>query len=564
MAVPDLQAIARLSEMQEIATSRGGKCLSTTYLNARTHLQWECAEGHQWRATPDQVKGGKNKTGNWCPKCARVRARQKQLGSINELIELAASKGGKCLSTEYKGVHAHHLWECSFGHRWEAVPLSIKGRPSKSGSWCPECSGNKRLSIEAMEEVARSRGGRCLSGNYVNTYRKLCWECSEGHTWTAPPARILRGGWCPKCNFSTGEKICRIYFETLFAKKFPPAHKRELEWLVSTNGVTSMELDGYCEDLNLAFEHHGKHHYQDLRYNSRNTSSLHEIQQRDERKRILCISNGITLIEVPEIGSLTRLDELESTIRALCSKANVEVPPRKNDQAIDISSAFVSDNKERLREIQSIAASKGGQCLSTEYISSTNKMRWRCSEGHEWETTANNILPRKNDPGTWCPVCSARNRGIAQRGLPRKVSVTANSEKSGEEHEGVISLLQKIAVDKGGRLLSDEYVKDNVKLKWECSQGHVWLASPGQIKGSKSRGGTWCPVCAKAKRGESQRLNISLMRTLAEERGGKCRSEVYINARTPILWECAEGHQWEAIADIVKDRGSWCPKCARS
>jgi hypothetical protein len=104
MAVPDLQAIARLSEMQEIASSRGGKCLSASYVNARTHLKWECSEGHQWGATPDQVKGGRNKVGNWCPKCSRVRARQKQLGSLSELIDLAASKGGKCLSTEYKGI----------------------------------------------------------------------------------------------------------------------------------------------------------------------------------------------------------------------------------------------------------------------------------------------------------------------------------------------------------------------------------------------------------------------------------------------------------------------------
>lgn len=561
MAVPDLQGIAKLSEMQEIASSRGGKCLSASYVNVRTHLAWECSEGHQWRATPDQVKGGINKVGNWCPKCSRVRARQKQLGSLNELIDLAASKGGKCLSTEYKGVNVHHLWECAAGHKWEAVPLSIKGRPSKNGSWCPECSGNKRLTIEAMEEIARCRGGKCLSGNYLNTYTKLCWECSEGHIWTAPPARILRGGWCPKCNFSTGEKICRIYFETLFGKKFPPAHKTELEWLVSTNGVTSMELDGYCEDLGLAFEHHGKHHYQDLRYNSSNTSVLKDIQQRDERKRTLCNSHGITLIEVPEIGSLTRLDDLESTIRKLCQEASVVVPQRKSNATIDISSAFISDNKDRLRAIQSVAASKGGQCLSTEYISSTTKMRWRCSEGHEWETTPSNLMPRKNDSGTWCPICSAQNRGIAQRGLPRN---HAKREDLGKEHESVMSSLHKIAADKGGRLISDEYVKDNVKLRWECSKGHMWMASPGQIKGSKSRSGTWCPVCAGAKRGESQRLNISMMRILAEERGGRCLSEEYINAKTPLLWECAKGHQWEAIADIVKNRGSWCPKCARS
>lgn len=563
MAVPDLQAIARLSEMQEIATSRGGKCLSKTYINARTHLEWECAEGHQWRATPDQVKGGRNKTGNWCPKCARVRARQKQLGSIDELIELAASKGGKCLSTEYKGVHAHHLWECSFGHRWEAVPLSIKGRPSKSGSWCPECSGNKRLSIEAMEQVATSRGGKCLSGSYKNNSTGLCWECSEGHTWIAPPARILSGGWCPKCTFSTGEKICRMHFEHIFGKKFPPAHKRELSWLVADNGATSMELDGYCKDLRLAFEHHGKHHYQNLRYSKKNESSLEAVKKRDERKRGLCAKHGVTLIEIPEIGSITKLCDVEETIKTLCKKAGVEVSTCSSNGILDIGKAFISDNKDRMRSIQKVAESKGGECLSTEYISSTTRMRWKCAKGHEWETTPNNVMPRKNDPGTWCPVCSAKQRGISQRGISRKTSTQSGINNGSHKVIEIMPELQRIATEKGGHLLSDEYIRDDVKLSWQCSVGHKWMATPGQIKGTSGRSGTWCPICAEMRRGSSQRLSIEVMQELARARGGKCLSHEYKNARTPLRWECARGHQWDAVADTVRNRGSWCPRCSR-
>ena len=51
------------------------------------------------------------------------------------------------------------------------------------------------------------------------------------------------------------------------------------------------------------------------------------------------------------------------------------------------------------------------------------------------------------------------------------------------------------------------------------------------------------------------------MKDIAKSRNGKCLSPIYKNARTKLLWECAEGHQWEAVPDSVK-RGSWCPKCS--
>src|SRR5581483_11018018 len=40
-----------LSLMKKIARLRGGRCLSTKYVNNRTHLTWLCADGHAWRAT---------------------------------------------------------------------------------------------------------------------------------------------------------------------------------------------------------------------------------------------------------------------------------------------------------------------------------------------------------------------------------------------------------------------------------------------------------------------------------------------------------------------------------
>jgi hypothetical protein len=54
-----------IEEMKGIAEGRGGRCLSDTYVNSKTKLEWECAKGHRWTAIPSNVKN----RGSWCPIC---------------------------------------------------------------------------------------------------------------------------------------------------------------------------------------------------------------------------------------------------------------------------------------------------------------------------------------------------------------------------------------------------------------------------------------------------------------------------------------------------------------
>jgi hypothetical protein len=58
-----------------------------------------------------------------------------------------------------------------------------------------------------------------------------------------------------------------------------------------------------------------------------------------------------------------------------------------------------------------------------------------------------------------------------------------------------------------------------------------------------------------------KRITIEDMQNLAVERGGKCLSSTYKNWRIKLLWECAQGHRWEANLNSIQ-QGHWCPKCA--
>jgi len=55
------------------------------------------------------------------------------------------------------------------------------------------------MRIQKLRELAKTRGGDCLSTICLGWRAKLEWVCKEGHTWEAVPHRISRGTWCPVC-----------------------------------------------------------------------------------------------------------------------------------------------------------------------------------------------------------------------------------------------------------------------------------------------------------------------------------------------------------------------------
>ncbi len=210
--------------------------------------------------------------------------------------ELAEQRGGKCLSTEYGNNTTKLKFQCKDGHVWEAIPQAIKG----GKEWCPKCAnktrGPERLTIEEMQELAQLRGGKCLSPEYTNVDTKLKWQCKEGHVWEATPDSIkLSKRWCPECANGLSERVCRNIFETIFSTKFP---KTRPKWLINSQGNV-MELDGYNEELSLAFEYHGIQHYE---FHTPFHNSLEGFERRkgdDAFKKELCEKKGVILIEVP-------------------------------------------------------------------------------------------------------------------------------------------------------------------------------------------------------------------------------------------------------------------------
>ena len=178
-----------LPEMRRLAKRRGGTCISRRYVNSRTPLSWKCRLGHEWTAMPTNVVKV-----SWCRGCYNLRRRFHGRHSLHAMRDLAISRGGVCLSAEYLGSKVKLRWECTLGHRWQAAPSYVI-----QGTWCPVCARSQRLGLPLFQELAANRGGMCLSGTYVNERTALHWRCADGHEWKASPEKIKRGSWCPAC-----------------------------------------------------------------------------------------------------------------------------------------------------------------------------------------------------------------------------------------------------------------------------------------------------------------------------------------------------------------------------
>ena len=504
--------------------------------------------------------------------------------SIGVAHKIAAKKGGKCLSATYRNSKSHLLWECGKGHKWKAVIGSVKF----SDSWCPRCSSlaqhdklrARRLASANVElhQIAKSRGGAWVVGEFKGENHKLTWRCANGHEWQARPDMIRSGRWCPECSTGRGERQARVAFEHIFGAKFP---RVKPDWLLNSRG-RKMELDGYNPKLGLAFEHQGEQHFEHNYFNL-SKGSLGMRRKDDSDKRRLCKERGVTLLSIPEIGTRIKLEFLELYIRKWASK---HAPSAKlNPDAVDYLDAYKDkESSKSLKILKLIAEKRGGRCLDGHYKGSKVGHRFECKEGHIWSASAYAVRQ-----GAWCFKCYHSDRGVAARTPLSELDacakakggrlVTRENLGSKVKHEWECenghrwmaapnniqqgswcpvcriwshSDLAKIAASKGGELLDKHFHGARKKMRWKCGEGHIWTAV-----GHRIASGSWCPTCAGV-----IRPKIEDMRKIAAERSGTCLSSKYIDAHSKLDWRCVVGHEWKASPSTVK-AGSWCPTCFR-
>jgi protein-arginine kinase activator protein McsA len=139
---------------------------------------------------------------------------------------------------------------------------------------------------------------------YVNAKTPVLIYCSVCKiTFSQTPDNHLQGKGCKRCNKCVMQEITRSIIERVSERKFVQ---------LNPDFLYGLELDGYCEELNCAFEYQGVQHYKFTPFFHKNESDFTEQQNRDFKKRIICQDRGIRLIEVSYV--LKSEEEIETFI----------------------------------------------------------------------------------------------------------------------------------------------------------------------------------------------------------------------------------------------------------
>ncbi|MGD0712097.1 MAG: hypothetical protein ABR968_13070 [Bacteroidales bacterium] len=367
--------------------------------------------------------------------------------TINDLQEYASFKGGICLSKEYCNIYTKYKWMCSKGHIWKTTYPIIK----KIG-WCPECRKvqSKEEKLNELKLIAKEKGGACLSNEYVTAKTPLLWKCKEGHQWKASPNQIKScDSWCPSCANAPSYTLKDIH--EIATKKGGICLSK-----VYINSKTKLEF--MCSE---------GHVWKTLPYNVFKQywcpiCSMERRRDNIETYRKIAAKHGGRLLSKKYI-------HCKMVLIWECSKGHKwEAVARSIKYQKSWCPICAGHFKYDIKYMKELATKRGGKCLSKKYVNGQTKLEFQCSKGHVWNATPNNIINNR-----WCRICSYKTGGDKRR------------------HK--IETYQKIALERGGKLLSDKYINNCSPLLWECKNGHQWKTTPKSVKNLK----TWCPHCKR-------------------------------------------------------------------
>ena len=169
---------------------------------------------------------------------------------------------------------------------------------------------------------------------------------------------------------------------------------------------------------------------------------------------------------------------------------------------------------------------------------SNKKLPWKCSKGHKWEAT---VFSRYKGKG--CPYCSNRKILVGFNDL-----ATTNPELAKE-------------VSSNSKIKATEVTAfSNKKLLWKCDVGHEW-----ETKVNTRSQGRGCPYCSNQKIlpgfNDLPTVNPELAKEVSPNSKIKA-TEVTAFSNKKMLWECNNGHEWEATV-ANRSKGYGCPYCSK-
>jgi hypothetical protein len=306
-----------------------------------------------------------------------------------------------------------HCKKCSTDFITTASSLN-RGRFS-----CPDCQpGGKKLSWTKVIEIGKNRGLKCLSkeSEYKNSHTPLAWLCKKGHNVfmrVNTLSRKKRYHSCSICNEYSNENFSRYLFELFTEKHFGkvrPSWLKSNKLHKSSGRRTKLELDGYNAGLKIAFEYHGKQHYEYLKFFFSNKDAFYYLKECDKIVLESCKNQGINLIVIPYTVDPNNLPKFIYSKISEYQKLN-----NFDEYKIDYTNRNKTDYLVRCKKI---AEERGGFCKSNYYINNKYKLEFVCKNSHEFKMT-----PQALFSGQWCGklICKFENHSVSKEEIIQNI-----------------------------------------------------------------------------------------------------------------------------------------------
>lgn len=365
---------------------------------------------------------------------AKIKRSNKHL---SELREIAEKRGGKLLSKSYKGNRVKLEFEDKYGNIFLVSPVNIKG-----GKWSPFESNrvrDKQYHLNILKNIAIKNNGKLMSKDYINNRSKLEFENEYGMRFFMSSCSVKRGCWNNKNINYKKQDLSRELIKKI-------AHKKGLT--INSNLINS--------DIKLEFI--------------------------DQNKNKVYY----TLSELKKVENIN-----------------------KSEYYLNI--------------LKEIAESKEGKLISTKYINNKTKLEFEDKNGNRFFDSPYNI---KNN--IWIPD---------------------NLNKVKNQKLSYLEELSNIAKSKEGKLISTQYINNFTKLEFEDKNGNRFLTTPEKIKN-----GVWSPY--ESGNARDSKYNLNKIKIIAENKGGKLISNEYVNNKTILEFEDENGNRFfRKASDIM--RGRW-------
>ncbi|MCK5116998.1 MAG: DUF559 domain-containing protein [Candidatus Aegiribacteria sp.] len=369
--------------------------------------------------------------------------------------------------------------------------------------------GAKRIKPSDYNQLASLRDFKWIGPFPRTTKIKTTWECEAGHQWEQHYNAIQQGRGCPHCAGLVPKN--KDDYELL-------ARERGFKWLGPFPKSAHAKTEWRCPDGHTWYATYSK-----IRMGRGCPVCAGHMRKTPREYHELAKSLGLQWIgtEVQNTNTCTRWKcpcgfEWEATFKSI----------RVGAGCPDCTQKRLSDEK-RIKPDQytQLAEYRGIIWLGPEVLSTSEKTKWKCKQGHTFESPYNSI-----QGGHGCPICAG------------------NLPKTLEDYH-------KLAKDCSLEWLGPSSENTRTKTRWRCKNGHVWKGSYGSVL--RSRG---CPLCAIKRAAAARRFKNKEYHALAKERGYKWLGPEVLNTQSKTRWLCPNGHAIETTYSHLQ-QGGGCVIC---